>query len=204
MKIIVVTPAGRKRYLKILLQNLQKQKNDFDEWHLWENTRNNEDKEYILSLEKKYDWIKCIKREFTNVIKKGTNYAISLFWDYPHDKNTVYVRFDDDIVFIEDNFIKNIVKFRINNPKYSIVYGNIVNNNVIDHIHQILGSFELNKNINYGCMGNSWNSKTIPISIHKQFIEDIKKKNLEKWKFTKWELNYFERVSIVFVGKGVI
>ena len=62
MKIIVVTPAGRKRYLKILLKNLQKQKNDFDEWHLWENTRNKEDEIYIKELEKKYDWIKCIKR----------------------------------------------------------------------------------------------------------------------------------------------
>ena len=81
MKIIVVTPAGRKRYLKILLQNLQKQKNDFDEWHLWENTRNNEDKEYILSLEKKYDWIKCIKRNIPKNIK-GWIPGIHYFCDY--------------------------------------------------------------------------------------------------------------------------
>ena len=196
MKVIVVTPAGRKRYLKILLKNLQKQKNDFDEWHLWENTRNKEDEIYIKELEKEYEWIKCVSLNWENSkVKKGETWGISRFFDYIDEKN-MYVRFDDDILFIEDNFIKNIIKFRINNPKYSIVYGNIVNNNLIDHIHQRMGALDLDTNINYECMGNGWNSKTIPINIHIQFIEDIKKNNLEKWKFSKWELNNFERVSI--------
>ena len=76
MKIIVVTPAGRERYLKILLKNLEKQKNDFDEWHLWENTRNKEDEKYIRNLEKEYDWIKCINYEWNNSKEnKGTNWG---------------------------------------------------------------------------------------------------------------------------------
>ena len=209
-KIIIVTPAGRSRYLKLLLKQLKKQKNDFDEWHLWENTQNKEDEIYIKNLVKKYDWIKCITRKFPKNIKKGTSYGISLFWNYVNDKNTVYIRFDDDIIYIEENFIKKIVKFRLDNPKYSIVYGNIVNNNIIDHIHQKIGafsgvttlfpnldkSFKLNTNINYNCMGNSWKSKILPIFIHNKFIKDIENNNLEKWKFDKWELNNFERVSI--------
>ena len=196
MKIIIVTPAGRRRYLKILFKYLKKQKNDFKEWHLWENSRNNEDKEYILSLEKEYDWIKCINRKFTTIVKKGTNYGISQFWDYPHNKDTIYIRFDDDIVFIEDNFIKKISQFRINNPEYAFIYGNIINNNIIDHIHQIIGALQLKTQIDYKCMGNSWRSKDIALSIHKQFINDIKTNCLEKWKFKKKELNNYKRVSI--------
>jgi len=38
-KCIVVTPAGRRRYLEKLVKCLELQKDDFDEWHLWENTR---------------------------------------------------------------------------------------------------------------------------------------------------------------------
>ena len=45
-------------------------------------------------------------------------------------------------------------------------------------------------------MGNSWKSKEILIKIHKQFIESIKKNELYRWKFDRWILNYYERVSI--------
>ncbi|MBN22940.1 MAG: hypothetical protein CL678_16765, partial [Bdellovibrionaceae bacterium] len=78
----------------------------------------------------------------------------------------------------------------------SVVYANIVNNNIIDHIHQRHGAINLDVNINYACMGNSWKSTKIPIKIHKQFIESIKKNELYRWKFDRWELNNYERVSI--------
>lgn len=38
MKRIIVTPAGRKRYMEILSSHLDKQRSDFDEWHIWQNT----------------------------------------------------------------------------------------------------------------------------------------------------------------------
>lgn len=33
-KCILITPAGRRDYLQILVKHLIKQKEDFDEWHL--------------------------------------------------------------------------------------------------------------------------------------------------------------------------
>ena len=38
MKRIIVTPAGRKRYLAILIKYLVKQKHSFDSWQIWCNT----------------------------------------------------------------------------------------------------------------------------------------------------------------------
>lgn len=35
MKRIIVTPAGRERYLEVLLNNMIKCKDEFNEWHLW-------------------------------------------------------------------------------------------------------------------------------------------------------------------------
>jgi hypothetical protein len=61
MKRIIVTPAGRKRYLKILLQNLIKCKNEFDHWDIWINTKNQEDIDFILEIEKNYDFITTIQ-----------------------------------------------------------------------------------------------------------------------------------------------
>ena len=106
MKIVVVTPAGRERYLKLLYKQLNIQRKSFDnfEWHLWENTRNDNDKTYITKLADHNDWIKIIEKNIDNRIK-GTNIAIAKFWEYTTDPNTIYIRLDDDIVWLDKNFI---------------------------------------------------------------------------------------------------
>lgn len=68
---IVVTPAGRERYLRILVKHLERQKADFDEWHLWDNAQTQEDRDYINQLTREYSWIKCITRAFTPQKKAG-------------------------------------------------------------------------------------------------------------------------------------
>jgi hypothetical protein len=196
MKIVVVTPAGRKRYLNILYSHLKLQKENFKdfEWHLWENSRTTEDEKYIKSLVDENNWVKLIQRDLGKL--KGTNLGITKFWDYTTDIDTIYIRLDDDIVWLEKNFIKTLAEFRLNNPNYTFVFGNIVNNNIIDHIHQRIGAIKINTPINYARMGNSWNSKELPLEIHKQMLQSIKDNNINKWKFSQWVLNLYERVSI--------
>ena len=46
-RIVVVTPAGRKRYLEILFRYILKLRPIMDEYRLWVNTENNEDIEYM-------------------------------------------------------------------------------------------------------------------------------------------------------------
>ena len=191
-KCIVVTPAGRKCYLQKLVVQLEKQKNDFNEWHLWVNTHNDDDINFMKTLENQYDWIKCIYRD----AKKFSNLTIHKFFDYTNCPDTVYIRLDDDIIWLEETFIKTLYNFRINNPQYFLVYGNIVNNQVIDHIHQRLGVFVKLPFIEYKCMGNSWKDGNICRKIHESFINSIKTNNLQKWKFSRWELLNHERVSI--------
>ena len=72
MKIILVTPAGRERYLKILYKYLNLQKSDFDEWHLWLNTKNIDDLKYMEKLSNENNFIKLITRNIPNE-KLGTN-----------------------------------------------------------------------------------------------------------------------------------
>ena len=86
-KIIVVTPSGRERYLSMLYECLKKQKDHFDEWHLWENTQNDSDKLYLYELEKENDFIKVISRYRPKITEryKGTNRYICRFYDYVID-----------------------------------------------------------------------------------------------------------------------
>ena len=49
-KIVVVTPAGRKKYMNILLSYILKQKNIIDEYRIWVNTTNLEDLNWFKEL----------------------------------------------------------------------------------------------------------------------------------------------------------
>ena len=60
MDIIVVTPAGRKKYLEKLYLHLKNQKQDFHYWHLWVNTSDINDINYMKELEKNNLWIKLV------------------------------------------------------------------------------------------------------------------------------------------------
>lgn len=206
MKIVIITPAGRKKYLKILLKNLIKQKDDFDEWHLWNNTRNKEDEIYIKDLEKNYGWIKCISRNIPDPLK-GWITGIHYFWDYVNKSDTCYIRLDDDIVWLENNFIKTLVNFKIENKENPIVYGNIVNNNLIDHKHQKLGCLNLNFKIPFETYSDIFfsDSNTV-IKIHQQFQNDIKNNKINNWKFDKLLIppnKYCAINAICWFGKDI-
>lgn len=196
MRAIVVTPAGRRRYLHILARHLAKQKQDFDEWHLWANTRRPQDKRFMTDLAKQHPWIKIITRRFPRGIKEGTSVGIVPFWDYPHDPDTIYIRFDDDVLWMADNAIATLTRFKIAHPQHPLVFANIVNNNVIAHIHQQIGAFSCDTPIDYNCMGSLWKSKTLPLAIHQQFMKAIDTGSTSSWKFDDRVVDQYERISI--------
>ena len=195
MKIIVVTPAGRERYLKILYKYLNFQKNDFDEWHLWLNTKNIDDLNYMRKLSNENNFIKLINRNIPNE-KLGTNYGIKYFFDYCIDKDTIYIRLDDDIVFLEKDFIKKLSEFRINNKTYPLVFANIINNNFINYYHSKNKIFDID--IDRNCLGKLWQSRIAPIIIHKQFLNDVNNNNnnISKYYLENIIIDDYQRVSI--------
>ena len=209
-KCIVVTPAGRRQYLEKLKRHLLKQKDDFHEWHLWFNVIDESvrkpfdsdpkaDKEYIEKLAKEYDWIKIIKLPLERT--DGNYRNLFVFYHQCTDPNTVYIKLDDDIVWLEGGFIKEMKQFRMDNPEYFITYGNTVNNQCIDHVHQRIGALQsIDRFIDYNMKGWIWTTPSYAINVLKQFIKDRKEGSLNKWKFDRWvtrpNLGPQERVSI--------
>lgn len=128
-KVVAVTPAGRQRYLEILYKYMCKNKHILDRWDLWINTDNTKDLEYFNQLkESDPDFINLIPSDFPYKNWGHPNLNISPFWTKATDEDTIYVRFDDDVVFIEDNTIETLVNFRIDNPQFLFVYPFIINN----------------------------------------------------------------------------
>jgi hypothetical protein len=196
-KTIIVTPAGRKRYLEILLNNLLKQKNDFSVWQLWLNTDNQDDIDYCKSLEQEYDWIKCYDLD----IPFAGNISIHTFFKYTTEKDHIYIRLDDDIVYFEKDFVRKMSSFRIKNPEPFLIYANIINNAICDHIHQRIGALPHSVGqIGHSCFDNvGWQSGLVAEQKHNVFFDHMLKGTLNVYKFSpQWILKVYspERCSI--------
>lgn len=126
-KIIVVIPSGRKQYLEILLPHIVNQTKYIDEIHFWLNTTNPKDIDYIKDIQKSNN--RLYKIIYSKI---PINYASSIyhFWYEACDSNTIYIRFDDDICWIDKNFIINLVECRLLNLKPLLIFPIIVNNDM--------------------------------------------------------------------------
>jgi hypothetical protein len=132
-------------------------------------------------------------------MKVNGNLTINHFFKNCCDKESVYVRFDDDIVCIQDteNFEK-FLNFRIQNPQYFLVYANIINNGVLSHVHQRIGLFDTKYGFaDYeGYLG--WKDGNFAKNIHTQVLNNNCK--LNDYEMNNWILYYYERVSINVVS----
>jgi hypothetical protein len=176
-KIIAVTPAGRKRYLEVLYLNLLKHKNLIDEWHLWVNTEDEEDIKWMEDIASQDpDYVKIIRNPNNRV--KGNSTICDFFPLYDGLKDHVFVRFDDDVVFIDSN-LEDFLDFRIDNPQYFLVYANLINNGINTHILQRMGKLPLsvsyNKLVEYNCSGQlAWIDPIVAENIHREFIKNFR------------------------------
>lgn len=199
-KVIVVIPAGRRRYMEVGLPYILREYDVIDEIRYWVNTDEEADIEWMVEKSKQYDKIKLdFEFRYNPDIKSNRN--IGKFFKKCVEKDTVYLRIDDDIVWMDCNYVEKMVNFRLKHPNYFLTYGNILNNAIVDYIHQRTNCFsdEFNKNIRieYNCLDpQGWSNPSVAEKKHMQFLYDIENNNIDKYKFTKWILSDCERVSI--------
>ena len=140
-KIIACTPAGRKRYMDVLASHLKREHEagHIDEWVVFNNAYQVEDSTYAEQLAANLPWVTVLnegklKGTFDTV---GGKFMwrrpdhIADFFKHPPMKQTgkvIYVRFDDDIVYIDPECIPRLVAYRIANPDPFLVFPVIINN----------------------------------------------------------------------------
>jgi hypothetical protein len=189
MKRIIVTPAGRKRYMALLAEHLAKQRSSFDEWHIWQNTENIEDIQFFNTLDAKI------------IIPPNSNpsigsYNIGNFYLIDStDSNSLYLRLDDDIVWMESNFINKMFEYREKNKENFLIFANTINNSICSHLQMRFGSIPWSDLLGYSCFDAvSWGSPIFAEKIHNLFISNINQYN--KYYFSDWNLYMSERVSV--------
>lgn len=199
-RIVVVTPAGRQRYMELLVKEVYKLRAVVDEYRLWVNTENEADIKYMESLQQEFPDFITLERL---TVPWNRNVSIASFFKNCQDPNTVYVRFDDDIVMIDDiDAFKDFLKFRISNPEYFLVYANILNNAILCHLQQrqlvipaIHGAYS-----GYLCSDpNGWNNGNFACGLHQVILDKLQsnpEKRLRQFHIGNWLLNDYVRVSI--------
>ena len=190
-KIVVVTPSGRKRYQQILFEYLKKSSNIIDEYRIWQNTNNQEDLVFFNEIASQYPWVTIDTRSSV-----GGNKNIAQYFDKCCDPDTIYIRLDDDIVYLDNSFISNILNFRTNNPDFFLVFGNIINNDICNHLHHRIGAFTWNTHIPYGCAANAWQDTKLAEEIHKQFLINLSNNTINKYMFDRYIIYERSRFSI--------
>ncbi len=190
-KISLVTFVGRRRSLNLLARYVQPYRDLIDEWILGWNVRDPHDEHHIRVLhEGLHPWTRLIT-------KRGGDWDFAEFYAHFRDPQTLYVKVDDDIVWMEEGALTRLVEFRIANVEFSLVSANVINNPLMTHLHQRFGMLEMAKRSGWnwgddvGLRDGAWAEH-----IHRRLLESVRSGDLSGWKFNRFILYPGERFSI--------
>lgn len=185
-RVVVFIPYGRERTVSILIKYLERDvlRGVVDEVWLCLNTDpdQTEDLKYAYKLNKLYDWVKIKKRPEGLPRRTPKQRNTGYFYRYMIEPNTVYVRFDDDIVYVHDDAIKNLVEAKIKMETTLTAFPLIWNNAVISWYLQQCDKIPLE----YGeidqpyCMSPmGWANGEFAVKIHNLLLSKIEAKDVE-------------------------
>jgi hypothetical protein len=114
------------------------------------------------------------------------------------DPQTLYIKIDDDEVWMKPNALKNLIEFRLQHPQYFLVFPNIINNVICTHLHQSIrvlpylwGSFTHDPFCEL-----SWVDGSMAQKIHEQFFYQQEQQAFEAYRLPTWILADYIRTSI--------
>jgi hypothetical protein len=210
-RVEVFIPAGRKRQMSILMDNLSRFQNIVDKVQVWFNTDKDqvEDSAWLKSSPNIYgDWVdlRYLEEKYYKIEPKQMRTGL-FYYKNTVRKDTIYVRCDDDLCYIDDDYFINMLDFRIDNPDYFLIMGLIWNNSMISYIEQMeLKTIpDIYGPVEAFCMDPiSWGSGVYAAMIHKILIKHIEGGTTEELFFDRADLHDAARFSIsnfCFFGK---
>jgi hypothetical protein len=196
MKLIVVTPAGRERYLR-LLSHYVLASSEVSEWHLWDNCRMPSDQAYLERLAASDPRCRIKRLPGAN----GGFAIIGDFFRFCDDPEALYLRLDDDIVFIEPGFFPRFVeRAKAERGKAFWFSPIVVNNAICAWMLKYFATLRLEGPITAQAMcPYAWASANLPRVLHPVFIEAVRTGRLDDFRTPDREVR-LARFSINAVG----
>ncbi|WP_027057063.1 hypothetical protein [Mesorhizobium loti] len=203
MKLIVVTPAGREKYLRLLSHHVLKSPEVY-EWHLWDNCRNEADRAYLQRLAASDPRCRIKKLPHAN---GGVN-VIGDFYRFCDDPDAFYLRLDDDVVFVEDGFFQKFMARVMAERGSAIWYAPlIINNAICNSLIKQLSRVVVDGPLTcQACCEFSWAYASFPQALHPFFIEAVRSNRLDDFRVPDREirLSRFSINAIGFFGSDIV
>jgi hypothetical protein len=184
VKVIAFTPVGRKRYMDLLASQVLRdhEKGLIDEWVLFNNTFTKEERTYCQQIKDQFgDWVSIIELRNEPIIKWVT---IAKFYEHMTiDPDAVYIRLDDDVVYLDENFVENIVNYRVANSQPYAIFPTIVNNVRTSYHMQLEGIIpvgEWGEIKNEMCNNIAWTSENFINFLHRKALTSLANGTLVK------------------------
>jgi len=201
--------AGRRDRMGLLLSYLDQLVSTcvLDEVHVWNSTRNIFDEWWVGSLSSRpgytvlfpegNTWLQAYlyysTRGMNETLRIGGEVVPGRFapaWPGADKNNTVIVKTDDDIVYLDVDRFPCFVDYVRSTPEMFMVHGNIVNNGVTTYyqVHQDPELLELLPELGkypsvqmdtpfqylqYGAAGALWENASYAIELHEYFLDHV-------------------------------
>jgi hypothetical protein len=195
-KLIIVTPAGREKYLRLLSHYVLRSP-EVAEWQLWDNCRNDSDRAYLRRLAATDPRIHV--KELPGA--DGNFGIIGSFFRFCDDPRALYLRLDDDIVFIEDGFFPRYIDKALGERGKALWFAPlIINNAICGSLIKNLSKVIVEGPISCQAMcPYSWAFPSFPEALHPAFIEAIRSSRLDDFRCPDREVR-LSRFSINALG----
>ena len=196
LRLVVVTPAGREKYLR-LLSHFVLGSPLVDEWQLWDNCRNESDRRYLHELAQSDR--RCQLKRLPGA--EGGWGIIGDFFRFCDDPDALYLRLDDDIVFIEEGFFGKFIeraKAERGGPLWFSPL--VINNAICTFLIKYLSRVALDGPITCQAMcPTSWALPELPKALHPVFIEAVRSGRIDLFRVPDKEI-LLGRYSINAIG----
>lgn len=199
-RIVAVTPAGRRRYLEILASYVLRDPS-IDEWHLWDNCRTQEDRAYLRRLADTDTKVRIVQEPSVD----GTNRSVNQFYKRARDPGTFYIKLDDDIVYLPENFgLRLYSKALSEKDLFSWWSPLVLNNAICTYLLRAKGIIKTQAPLT--AQANcpiAWGSPLFAKNLHEAFLDSAKALG-SNWQ-EAWKLNedfpiFLQRFSINAIG----
>lgn len=143
-RVVCCTPAGREKYLSIFKKFIYRKMDEgvVDAWQIWLNTVDANDIAYLESMERENSKVKIYRlgEPITPTWETYNALQTHKFFANAHDDDTIYIRFDDDIIWCANDAIEKICQARIDNPDAFLIVPNVINSTLMTSWHQENGA----------------------------------------------------------------
>lgn len=203
VKLIVVTPAGRERYLR-LLSHYVLGSSVVDEWQLWDNCRNEADKRYLRELAASDP--RCKIKELPGA--DGGFRIIGDFFRFCDDADALYLRLDDDVVYAEPGFFEAFKERALAARGSALWFAPlIINNAVCGSLLKHFSKVRIDGPVTAQAMcPRAWAYASFPKALHPVFIDAVRRGRLDDFRVPDRELRMgrFSINAIAFFGSEIV